>query len=264
MPRSARELAALSHDAILSLVEREMAKEATKILAPLVRGRKGIYRDLFLRLRKMGFHTVRVDGQWMDLALVPALERHREHDIEVLIPYGAVASTETTDLSQVVRKALGLGGGTLHLAGEETRVLSDRLYCPDCNRGLAPLDPRLFSFNSNWGMPHLHGARHRPGDQRGSTAGSSAPEPSGGTVGVSRYLDLSGKISVLGGAASRVLDSRPSFGPGTARGRAGAGYETGHASRPRERFPGLLPILRKEFDPIEKSSDGPCLPTMKT
>ncbi|MBP8646674.1 MAG: excinuclease ABC subunit UvrA, partial [Syntrophobacteraceae bacterium] len=150
-PECGRGLAALSHDAILSLVEREMAKEDAKILAPLVRGRKGIYRDLFLRLRKMGFHTVRVDGQWMDLALVPALERHREHDIEVLIPHGAAASTETTDLSQAVRKALGLGGGTLHLAGEETRVLSDRLYCPDCNRGLAPLDPRLFSFNSKLG-----------------------------------------------------------------------------------------------------------------
>jgi len=64
-------------------------------------------------------------------------------------------------------------------------------------------------------------------------------------VGVSRYLDLSGKISVLGGAASRVLDSRPSFGPGTARGRAGAGHETCHASWPRGGFPGLVPILEK-------------------
>jgi len=150
-PDCGRELTALSHDRILALVEREMVRGEAKVLAPLVRGRKGIYRDLFLRLRKMGFQTVRVDGQWKDLALVPSLERHREHDIEVLIPHRTSASSPAAELSSAVRKALALGGGTLHLAGAETRVLSDRLYCPTCNRGLAPLDPRLFSFNSRLG-----------------------------------------------------------------------------------------------------------------
>jgi excinuclease ABC subunit A len=127
-----------------------------RLLAPLVHGRKGIYRDLFARLSRMGFEQARVDGKFVPLDPVPELARRREHDIEVLMP-GLDHSGITLDqLLDSVRRGLAMGGGILYLdSGRgDTKVFSRHLYCPACDRGLAPLDPRLFSFNSRQGFCH--------------------------------------------------------------------------------------------------------------
>jgi excinuclease ABC subunit A len=150
-PSCGRELEALSFEQILAMVEKEVRKGKAKLLAPLVRGRKGIYRDLFLRLKKMGFDTVRVDGIWYSLKNPPVLARHREHDIEVVVPGLRRGDIAQGLLAEKVRQALGMGGGSLLLDGDEPRVLSEHLYCHNCQLGLAPLDPRLFSFNSRHG-----------------------------------------------------------------------------------------------------------------
>jgi excinuclease ABC subunit A len=150
-PGCGRELETLTYDQILSMVEREVRKGGVKLLAPMVRGRKGIYRELFVRLLKMGFKTVRVDGKWLSLDPPPSIARHKEHDIEVLVPGTESADIPPLELADKVRRALALGMGSLHLEGEESRVLSEHLYCPQCHHGLAPLDPRLFSFNSRHG-----------------------------------------------------------------------------------------------------------------
>ncbi len=150
-PTCGRELTALSFDQVLAMVEREAGQGEARLLAPLVRGRKGIYRDLFLRLQKLGFDTVLVDGRWLPLDPVPVLERHREHDIEVLVSHIGGRGVVAGDLPEVVRRALALGGGSLHVEGAERKVFSERLYCDHCQQGLAPLDPRLFSFNSRHG-----------------------------------------------------------------------------------------------------------------
>ncbi len=148
-PECGEPLASLPFDQILSIVG-EALRRGARVLAPLVYGRKGIYRDLFQRLQKLGYDTVRVDGDWLPLRPLPALDRHREHDIAVLLPRperGGAAEA----LEEMVRKGLALGGGALHLEGDPPRVLSRHLYCPHCHMGLAPLDPRLFSFNSRHG-----------------------------------------------------------------------------------------------------------------
>jgi excinuclease ABC subunit A len=150
-PTCGRELTALTFDQILSLVEQEVKKGEARLLAPLIRSRKGIYRDLFMRLKKLGFDTVLVDGRWLPLEPVPTLARHREHDIEVIVSSINGRETLPGDLPEVVRRALALGGGSLHVHGEERKVFSERLYCDHCRQGLAPLDPRLFSFNSRHG-----------------------------------------------------------------------------------------------------------------
>ncbi|MGV8073307.1 MAG: excinuclease ABC subunit UvrA [Syntrophobacteraceae bacterium] len=150
-PSCGRELEALTSDQILSLVERESAQGDVKLFAPIIRGRKGIYRDLFLRLKKMGFDTVRVDGICVPLEPPPTLARHYEHDIEVLIPGLASKEQTRSELSDKIRQALALGGGSLNLEGKDKKVLSEHLYCMECRQGLAPLDPRLFSFNSRHG-----------------------------------------------------------------------------------------------------------------
>ena len=150
-PSCGRELVALTFDQILAMVEREAKAGAVKLLAPLVRSRKGIYRDLFVRLKRLGFDNVLIDGKWLPLEPVPILERHREHDIEVLVSSIGSVGALSHELPETVRRALALGNGSLHLHGEERRVFSDRLYCDHCRQGLAPLDPRLFSFNSRHG-----------------------------------------------------------------------------------------------------------------
>jgi excinuclease ABC subunit A len=150
-PGCGRELVALSFDQILSMARDAAGLQHTEMRAPLIRGRKGIYRDLFQRLLKMGYDTVRVDGVHLPLDPIPSLDRHREHDIEVVIPGGDGFATLDEEWVQSIRKALGLGNGSLILAGEEEQVLSEHLYCHTCRKGLAPLDPRLFSFNSRQG-----------------------------------------------------------------------------------------------------------------
>ncbi len=150
-PDCGRELEALTYDRILSMVEEGLRKGECNLVSPLVRGRKGIYRDLFARLHKMGFEQVRVDGKWLSLDPVPQIARHRDHDIEIMIPGMSDPGLTRSALADKVRRALAMGGGTIHLEGPEHKVLSERLYCPACERGLAPLDPRLFSFNSRLG-----------------------------------------------------------------------------------------------------------------
>ncbi len=154
-PGCGRELSALSLDKILAMVEGEMHRaENTKLFAPLIRGRKGIYRDLFLKLQKMGIHSARVDGAVVPLDPAPELARHKEHNIEALIFDAASAkggASRPGDLGDVVRRGLAMGGGSLVLEGAETKIYSQHLYCPACEQGFAPLDPRLFSFNSRHG-----------------------------------------------------------------------------------------------------------------
>ncbi len=124
-----------------------------RLLAPLVHGRKGIYRDLFMRLGRMGFNQARVDGKFVPLDPVPELARRREHDIAALLPGLDRGGITSEVLLDSIRRGLAMGGGILYLASpsDEIKVFSRHLYCPECDRGFAPLDPRLFSFNSRQG-----------------------------------------------------------------------------------------------------------------
>jgi excinuclease ABC subunit A len=153
-PECGRDLENLSFDDILARVRQEAGSGPIKLLAPLVHGRKGIYRDLFARLKRTGFEQARIDGRYTPLDPIPELARRREHDIEAVLP-GLDHSAITLDrLQDSVQRGLAMGGGILYLdrPGKEIRVFSRRLYCPACDRGLAPLDPRLFSFNSRQGL----------------------------------------------------------------------------------------------------------------
>ncbi len=150
-PGCGQELVALSVDQILAMLERAARERRIEILAPLVRGRKGIYRDLFQRLQKLGYDTVRVDGALLPLDPIPSLARHREHDIEAVVPLAGQPVTSSDEWVQRIRKGLALGNGSLIVAGETEQVLSQHLYCHTCQKGLSPLDPRLFSFNTRQG-----------------------------------------------------------------------------------------------------------------
>jgi excinuclease ABC subunit A len=134
--------------------------EGTKIevLAPLVRGRKGEFRDVFEAAKKEGFVRVRVDGAVHDLGAVPKLNRRQNHDIAVLVDRLVVRVSDRARLSDSIETALKAADGLVEIvrhgngAGAAKPVMfSERYACPKCGLSLPELEPRQFSFNSPFG-----------------------------------------------------------------------------------------------------------------
>ncbi|ROR03523.1 excinuclease ABC subunit UvrA [Desulfosoma caldarium] len=152
-PQCGMPLQAMNPETIVHRVESVLREHGGRLLAPLVRGRKGIYKDLFLRLTAMGFDRVRIDGVLHSLVPLPSLARHREHDIEVVVlDTEAVEGLHERSWHRQIHEALKLGGGTVVVSRAEDLFFSQHLMCPRCEKSYAPLDPRLFSFNSRHGM----------------------------------------------------------------------------------------------------------------
>jgi len=127
-----------------------------EVLAPLVRGRKGEFRDLFEAARQQGFVRVRVDGVGYDLAAVPKLNRRQNHTIAVVVDRLVVRSSDRGRLADSIETALKAADGVVEVvrqggAGETATVFSERYACPKCGLSLAELEPRQFSFNSPFG-----------------------------------------------------------------------------------------------------------------
>lgn len=144
------------------------------ILAPKIRAQKGEYRDLFQELLHTGFVRARVDGQIIELAEPPTLDRYRRHDIEVVIDRLTVRSNARSRIAEALDLALEIGSGTalLHvLADREATtprraaqhdghdiLLSAGFACTRCGLGFEPPSPQMLSFNSPQGMcPHCDG-----------------------------------------------------------------------------------------------------------
>ena len=144
-----RPLAAQTREALMRRIEQDRSGNASLILAPKVFGRKGFHKKRLADALKKGFRTARIDGELLPLVEGMALDRYREHTIEVVV--GRIDRTES--LETLVDTALKEGRGSLILAhpdGHEAAFSLDGV-CPACGIGLKPLDPRLFSFNSRQG-----------------------------------------------------------------------------------------------------------------
>jgi excinuclease ABC subunit A len=133
-------------------------KTRIEVLAPLVRGRKGEFKDLFDRARKDGFVRARVDGETFELSDPPKLNRRVNHDIAIVVDRLTVKSSDRTRLTDSVELALRTADGVVQIARYETRdgepesrLFSERYACPDCGISLPELEPRQFSFNSPYG-----------------------------------------------------------------------------------------------------------------
>jgi len=140
-------------DAILEWPEGDRIQ----VLAPLVRGRKGEYREVFAEARREGFVRVRVDGEVHDLESVPKLVKNQRHDIEVVVDRLAVAGKYRERLADSIETALELAGGLIAIhrippeGDEEERLFSRDLACVHCGISYGELEPRMFSFNSPYG-----------------------------------------------------------------------------------------------------------------
>ncbi len=124
-----------------------------QILAPMVRSRKGEYRELFDRLRRQGFVRVRVDGKPLEVDSVPALDKNRKHRIDAVVDRLALGPKSRKRVADSVEIALKLSDGLVTAAfeGGEEVLYSEKLACPQCQVSLGELSPRMFSFNSPYG-----------------------------------------------------------------------------------------------------------------
>ncbi|MHA3103281.1 excinuclease ABC subunit UvrA [Acinetobacter sp. ANC 3791] len=128
---------------------------ALMLLAPVVRERKGEYSTLFEQLQSQGFVRARVDGEIIDIDSPPELDKKKKHTIEVVIDRFKVRDDLGNRLAESFETALRLGGDLAILTwmkGEQPdRVFSARHSCPKCDRAVAELEPRMFSFNNPFG-----------------------------------------------------------------------------------------------------------------
>lgn len=124
-----------------------------QILAPLVRGRKGEYRDLFSSLRREGFVRVRVDGETLRLDSLPPLDKNKRHTIELVVDRLVVKGDVRARLADSLELALSKGEGLVLIWMEDGRevLFSEKLSCPTCGVSLPEISPRIFSFNSPYG-----------------------------------------------------------------------------------------------------------------
>ena len=138
---------------VMNIYEKYEGKKIT-LLAPLVRGRKGHYRELFEDIRKKGYLKVRVDGEVMDLKPKMQVDRYKIHDIEVVVDRLAVADDMRVRLSQSVQKTLLLGKELMFLLIHDADNIiqySKQLMCEDTGISYEEPSPNAFSFNSPYG-----------------------------------------------------------------------------------------------------------------
>ncbi|MBI4540250.1 MAG: excinuclease ABC subunit UvrA [Gemmatimonadetes bacterium] len=127
-----------------------------EVLAPLVRGRKGEFRELFTKALKDGFVRARVDGEMCELAKPPRLNRYENHDISIVVDRLAIREDERARLADSVETALRAAEGVVEVlrhrdSAVETHLFSEQYACVRCGTSLPELEPRQFSFNSPYG-----------------------------------------------------------------------------------------------------------------
>lgn len=128
---------------------------ALMMLAPVVRERKGEYTHLFEQLQGQGFVRARVDGEIIELDEPPTLDKKKKHTIEVIVDRFKVREDLGNRLAESFETALRLGGDIATLSwldgSHPEQVFSAKHSCPQCDRAVAELEPRLFSFNNPYG-----------------------------------------------------------------------------------------------------------------
>jgi len=157
-PVCGRPIAGQSIDSIVEQILALPERTRFTVNAPVVRDRKGEYRDLFEDLRNEGFSRVKVDGELHQLEEPPALDKKFKHTIEVVVDRLVLKEDIRTRLTQSVETAVQLAEGlvTVDLVDPEqgvveTRTYSERFACPEHGVSLPELQPRVFSFNSPHG-----------------------------------------------------------------------------------------------------------------
>lgn len=153
-PKCGKEITMQSVDQIVDRIMKLEEKTKIQILAPVVRGRKGLHEKVIENIRKNGYIRVRIDGNIIDLSEEDVnLEKQKKHDIEVIVDRLIIKEEIVSRLTESIELALKLGEGLVivNIIGDRDILFSEKLACPDCEISIDELAPRLFSFNSPFG-----------------------------------------------------------------------------------------------------------------
>ena len=160
-PVTGKEMVRYTDAQIVDLILKEFDGKKCLLLAPLVRGRKGHYRELFEQMRKKGFTQVRIDGEICELAETESVDRYKGHFIELVVDKLKPGEGDEKRVRSSVSSALALGKGSvavLEAGGVGLRHFSKHLVDPDSGISLQEPAPHTFSFNSPEGYcPHCKG-----------------------------------------------------------------------------------------------------------
>ena len=160
-PETGREMVRYTDEQIVDLILTQYAGRKCYLLSPLVRGRKGHYRELFEQLRKRGYTQVRIDGEILELQEVQALDRYKPHFIELVVDRLKPEAGEDRRIRESVGRAIGIGKGSVAVLDAEDgslRHFSKHLVDPESGLSLQEPQPHSFSFNSPQGYcPHCKG-----------------------------------------------------------------------------------------------------------
>jgi len=149
-----KKMVKFSEKEIIDHIYASFPNQKISILAPLVRGRKGHYRELFEEIRKKGFLKVRIDGEIKDVTAKLQVDRYKVHDIEVVVDRMAVTTDMRLRIVQSVETALKLGKDLMFILLNDTNKIvqySSKLMCVDTGISYEEPSPNAFSFNSPYG-----------------------------------------------------------------------------------------------------------------
>ena len=271
-----------SEQIVQAILSGELAHEGDRImvLAPIVRGRKGEYRQELDKLSRAGYTRVRIDHVLYPLDEPPRLDRRKNHDIEIVVDRLLVKPGIAARLAQSLNAALKLAQGlvTVSVVDGTEQIFSEKLACPECGISVPQLEPRSFSFNSPYGAcPACHGLGSKYDfDPAKVIVDWSRPlfegglGPGSGSVYLKRTLDLAAAaygfdLSKPFEKLSRREQNLILYGHPPAQNRFAPNGQNGVApsesSRAREkknipgfRFPGVFGFLEENL--AETNSDG--------
>jgi excinuclease ABC subunit A len=248
----------ISRQSAEQIVERILSLapgERVILYAPVVRGRKGEFKDLLDELDQQGFRA-RIDGEMRDLADSIRLERNKKHTIEAVIDRVVLKPGVEKRLEASVAKALQMANGLVlvAIAGEAEQLYSSSMACPDCGLDIPKLEPRSFSFNSTYGAcAECHGlgsiydfdaAKVITDWSKPLTDGALGP--GGGSQYLSRLLHLA--------AQKYKIDLNKPFEDLTDRQQKLLLYGPGREEAPRTGFHGILAYLRDSLEESKSES----------
>ena len=143
----------MSEDQILKNIYNKFENLPVNILAPVVKGRKGHYRELFEQIRKQGYVKVRIDGEIKDIVAKMQVDRYKIHDIEIVVDRLIVDHKDHKRLLDSIQTAMRLGKGVIKISDKENNVahFSKFLMCPTTGISYDEPQPNSFSFNSPYG-----------------------------------------------------------------------------------------------------------------
>ncbi|KQB99739.1 excinuclease ABC subunit UvrA [Pedobacter sp. Hv1] len=143
----------MSEDQILKNIYKKFDTIAVNILAPVVKGRKGHYRELFEQIRKQGYVKVRIDGEIKDITAKMQVDRYKIHDIEIVVDRLIIDEKDHKRLLDSIQTAMRLGKGIIKISDKDNNVahFSKFLMCPTTGISYDEPQPNSFSFNSPYG-----------------------------------------------------------------------------------------------------------------